>query len=60
MNYLKPIIQNLLGTYSPVITEINDGAEVVQYDIEYIVTALVFVIVLWSLLRIIGGLICNR
>lgn len=60
MNYLKPIIEDLLGTYTPVISTLQSGEEVVQYDVVYIVTAIVFIIVLWSVLRIIGGILCNR
>lgn len=60
MTYLKTLLADLFGAYSPVITTLQDGTEVVQYDIEYIASAIIFLILIWSLLRIIGGLICNR
>ena len=60
MTYLKSILVDLFGAYSPIVTTLQNGDEVVQYDIEYIASALIFTIVLWSLLRIIGGIICNR
>lgn len=58
--YLKDLMFAILGPYNPVISTLHDGSEVVQYDIQYIVTAIIFVIVLWSVLRIIGGLICSK
>lgn len=60
MTYLKSLLADLFGTYSPIVTTLQNGDEVVQYDVEYIVSAVVFVILIWSLLRIIGGIICNR
>lgn len=60
VTYLRDILFVLLGPYQPVISTLADGTEVAQYDIQYIVTAVVFVIVLWSLLRIVGGLICSN
>lgn len=60
MTYLKSLLADLFGSYAPIVTTLQNGDEVVQYDVEYIVSAIVFVILIWSLLRIIGGLICNR
>lgn len=60
MTYLKSIISDLLGTYQPVVQNLTDGSQVVQYDINYIVSAIVFILVLYSFFRILGGIICNR
>lgn len=60
MTYLKSLLADLFGSYSPIITTLQDGSEVVQYDIEYIASAVIFIILIWSLLRIIGGIICNK
>lgn len=61
ITYLSQIIQAFLGPYNPIIVYDSEQAiEYVQYNIEYIVTAIIFIIVLWSVLRIIGGLICSK
>lgn len=60
MTYLKTLLADLFGSYSPIVTTLQDGSEVVQYDIEYIASAVIFIILIWSLLRIIGGIICNK
>lgn len=60
MTYLKSLLADLFGSYSPIVTTLQDGSEVVQYDIEYIASAVIFIILIWSLLRIIGGIICNK
>lgn len=60
MTYLKSIIADLIGTYQPIVQKLSDGSEVVQYDVNFIVSAVVFVIVLYSFFRILGAIICNR
>ena len=60
MTYLKELVSNLLGTYQPIVQRLTDGTEVVQYDINYIVSAVIFVIVLYSFFRILGAIICNK
>lgn len=60
MTYLKTLLSDLFGSYSPIITTLQNGDEVVQYDIEYIASAIIFIILIWSLMRIIGGIICNK
>lgn len=60
MTYLKSLLSDLFGSYSPIVTTLQNGDEVVQYDVEYIVSAVIFIVLVWSLFRIIGGIICNR
>ena len=60
MSYLKTVVEDLIGSYTPIVQQLSDGSEVVQYDISWIVSAVILVICLWSIFRIIGGLICNR
>ena len=60
MSYLKSIIADLIGTYTPIVQQLSDGTEVVQYDVNFIVSAVVFIVVLWSFFRILGGIVCNR
>lgn len=58
---LVDIINNLLGTYSPIYyVEPNTQEVVVSVDWSYIVSAVVFIVVLWSVLRMIGGLLCSN
>lgn len=61
MTYLQDIIGDLLGTYSPIYEfDPNTGDMVASVNYGYIATAAIFAIVVWSLLRIIGGLICSN
>lgn len=60
VTYLRDLIQNLIGTYEPVVTTLTDGTEIVQYDIEYIVSGIIFILLIWSIFRLIGGLICSN
>lgn len=58
---LVDIINNLLGNYSPIYyVEPNTQEVVVSVDWSYIVSAVVFIVVLWSVLRMIGGLLCSN
>lgn len=60
---LKAFLDHLLGTYIPV-TYNADGVDIVALgaagvDWPYIVRAAVFLVLLWSLFRILGGIICR-
>lgn len=63
MSTIKQFLDNLLGVYTP-ITFISDGNEVIPpgfagVDWPYLVRALVFLLILWSIFRILGGIICR-
>lgn len=61
MSYLQDVIGDLLGTYNPIYEfDPSTGEMVASTNWGYIATATVFCIVVWSLLRIIGGLICSK
>ena len=60
MTTLKQLIINLIGSYEPVVTTLEDGSEVVQYDITYIAAAFIFVIAIFCVFKVIGGLICSN
>lgn len=57
---LKSTLIELLGSYVPVVTVLSDGTEIVQYDIAYIFSGIIFVCVVVSVFKIIGGLICKQ
>lgn len=60
MNDFIRFIENLLGVYTPVVDSsgvIPSGFSGVDWP--YMVRALIFVIVIYSVFRIIGGLICK-
>lgn len=60
MNTLKQFLDTLLGAYTPVVD--SSGvipAGLAGVDWPYLIRAVVFLIVLWSLLRILGGLTCR-
>lgn len=63
MQTLKTFLDALLGVYTPVsYTEAGTNvipAGLAGVDIAYCVRALVFLVVLWAILRILGGLICK-
>lgn len=53
-------LQNLLGTYTPVVNSegiIPPGMAGVDWP--YVIRAVIFMIVIWSMFRILGGLICK-
>lgn len=53
-------LQNLLGTYTPVVnTEGIIPSGMAGVDWPYVIRAVIFMIVLWSMFRILGGLICK-
>lgn len=60
MTSLQSIIQNLLGTYEPIVTTLEDGSQTVSIDFEYILSALVFLICIYSIFRVLGGIICSN
>lgn len=60
MSALKTFFDSLLGTYTPIVD--SNGiipAGFAGVDWAYLVRALVFALVLYAILRIIGGLICR-
>lgn len=63
MSALKTFLDNVLGVYSPIMYEyssqniIPDGFAGVDWP--YIIRALVFVVALWSIFRMIGGIVCK-
>lgn len=60
MGALKTFIDTLLGTYTPIVD--SNGiipAGFAGVDWAYLVRAMVFAIVLYAILRIIGGLVCK-
>lgn len=64
MGTIKAFLDNLLGQYQP-ITYTIDQTNVIPaglsgIDVPYCVRAAVFIIVLWALLRIVGGMICRK
>lgn len=53
-------LNNLLGTYTPIVNETGTiPAGMAGVDWPYIIRAVVFIIVLWSIFRILGGMICK-
>ena len=60
MSYLNDVLQNLIGTYSPIVTQLSDGSENVQVDYVWIASACILIICLYSIFRIIGGLLCKQ
>ena len=60
MGALKIFLDSLLGTYTPIM----DSNGIIPYgfagvDWSYLIRALVFVIILYAILRIIGGVVCR-
>lgn len=61
MNEFITFLDNLFGTYSPVLNP--DGTIAAGFaglDFPYIFRAIIFCIVVYSLFRVIGGLICKN
>lgn len=60
---MKEFIQNLLGTYSPVTYTVGEDTIVASglagVDWLYVISGLLFVVIVYSIFRIIGGLICK-
>ncbi len=57
---MKEFLDALLGTYTPVTNP--DGlipSGFAGVDIAYCIRAVVFIVVLYAVLRILGGLICR-
>ncbi len=60
MNEFISFLSGLLGEYSPVVDSTGViPAGFAGVDWPYLVRALVFVVVIYSLLRVIGGLLCK-
>lgn len=63
MNTLKTFLDALLGVYTPVTYVIgNDNvipAGLAGVDFPYVFRAIIFAIVLYAILRILGGMICK-
>lgn len=60
MNEFISFLNSLLGTYTPVLNP--DGTIAAGFaglDIPYIFRAVVFCIVVYSIFRVLGGLICK-
>lgn len=62
-NSLKDFLDHLLGSYTPV-TYTADGVDIVAFgaagvDWAYITRAAVFVVLIWSVFRILGGILCK-
>lgn len=60
MSGLKTFLDSLLGTYTPIVD--SNGiipAGFAGVDWTYLVRAMVFAIVLYAILRIIGGIVCR-
>lgn len=64
MQTLKSFLDVLLGAYEPITFTIGNDTYIPSglsgVDISYCVRAGVFVIVLWALLRILGGMLCRK
>lgn len=61
MNDFIAFLNNLLGTYTPVLN--SDGTIAPGFaglDIPYIFRAIIFSIVVYSLFRVLGGMICKN
>ena len=60
MGALKTFLDSLLGTYTPIMD--SNGiipAGFAGVDWTYLVRALVFTLVLYAVLRVIGGIVCR-
>lgn len=60
MDVLKNVLSDLIGEYSPIVTTLSDGSENVQVDYGWIAAAIIFIIAFYSILRVVGGLICKK
>lgn len=61
---IKDFLDSILGTYVPMVTVLPDGSTIVLsgfagVDWPYVIRACVFLLVAYSVLRIIGGMICR-
>lgn len=63
MQTLKTFLDTLLGVYTPITYMVgNDNvipAGLAGVDFPYVFRALIFAIVLYSIFRILGGMICK-
>lgn len=69
MDTITSFFESILGEYSPVMytdyIELADGTlqSVEKFgspDYQYILSALLFIVVLYSILRIVGGVVCRK
>lgn len=61
VQYLRDVVFNLLGQYTPEYVFSPDTGDLVGIspDVEYIVSAILFIIAFYSFFRIIG-ILCSR
>lgn len=62
---LKVFLDNILGTYTPIVFSDSNGIDIIPngfsgLDIPYIIRAITFLIVVYSLFRILGVIMSKR
>lgn len=62
---IKDFLDSILGNYNPMVTVLPDGSVVplggfAGVDYPYLVRSAVFLITIYAVYRIIGGLICKN
>lgn len=63
MNGFVEFLSGLLGPYIPITYNLEGNSVIPSglagVDWPYIIRAVVFIVVLWSILRILGGMLCR-
>lgn len=60
ITYLRDIVFNLLGGYTPeYVYDMNGELVGISPDVEYIVSAIIFIIAFYSFFRVVG-LLCSK
>lgn len=64
MTELESFLENVLGVYTPNTFTIGSDVYIPSgaagVDIGYCIRAAIFLVVLWALLRILGGMLCRK
>lgn len=59
MSFIKDLVSDVLGTYTPVTVDGVLVGGVAGIDWPYIFSGLLFVLLIYSLVRIVGAIICR-
>lgn len=60
MNDFTEVWTSIFGTYTPIVTTLTDGTEIVCTDWGYVCRVAFFVIMCFCLLKIVGGFIRGK
>lgn len=60
MSNLHSILLNLIGEYQPIVVDLSDNSQIVCPDWSWILSCVLFILVIYSFFRMVGGLVCKQ